>query len=95
MVSLPFRHQYLTTLYRLSEGFVGGPDSTDVIPCLAVRPIMQLVSPPVSFYLTLIHTNTLHRTHGTALKHPPPTISQRTMTMTHATNPPPQSTTLP
>ena len=37
MVSLPCQHQYLTTLYRPSEGFVGGcPDNTDNTPCLAV-----------------------------------------------------------
>ena len=45
MVSLPCRHQYLTTLYRPSEGFVGGqPDNTDDIPCLAVDYVARLTT---------------------------------------------------
>ena len=74
MVSLPCCHQYLTTLYRLSEGFVGGgPDNTDIIPRLAVRPIMRLVSPPGQFSSDIdSHTDAFHRTHGMVLKHTPP-----------------------
>ena len=51
----------------------GGPDNTDVIPRLAVHPIMRLVSPPGQFSSDIdSHTDAFHRTHGTALKHTPP-----------------------
>lgn len=56
----------------------------------AVHLIMQLVSPLGQFLSDIdSHTDALHRTHGTALKHPP-TISQQMMAaMTDRHEPPP------